>query len=164
MNISISAYFMTVLCALVCKWSEVKWSAMSTTKRAFLLKRNIYSTFSISEVTLQSARAWSVLNGITQFCLPPKRLIPTRQSYTWIITSTTNCSQLKIEVDLGAEARARLSERDFLEARASRIFLMSEWEFFKVIISKSERAKFAIGVIFVIVSLFLLFLNTFLQK
>jgi len=39
---------------------------------------------------------------------------------------------------------ARLSELEFLEARASRIFLMSEWEFIKVKICKSDSAKFLI--------------------
>jgi len=66
---------------------------------------------------------------------------------------------------MGAKAIAKLSERDILVARASRIFLMSEREFFEVVISKSERAKFISGVFFKnYLSLFLLFLNTFLQK
>ena len=52
------------------------------------------------------------------------------------------------KLDLRAEARARLSEREFLEAWASRIFLMSEREFFLTIISEPERAKLVIGIVF----------------
>jgi hypothetical protein len=50
------------------------------------------------------------------------------------------------KLDLRAEAR--LSEREFLEVWASRIFLMSEREFFRTIISEPERAKLVIGIAF----------------
>jgi len=63
-----------------------------------------------------------------------------------------------VELDLGAKALARLSEREFLAQERAVFLLIIEWEFSKVKISKSERAKFEIGVIsFNYLSLFLLF-------